>query len=79
MIVTVRSLTQEQLSDNDYRDALEIDVDGKVMMFFDGEPEDATIARDFNDVRRIPGMLRLAFEAGASGGEFKVVKERMGW
>ncbi len=43
--------------------------DGKTLSldFGDGEPEDATLQRDMNDVYLITTAMKWAYEAGASG------------
>lgn len=35
--------------------------------FIEGEPEDATLGRDFSDVYRIAEIVQLAYEAGVNG------------
>jgi len=51
--------------DNDYRRFFVIKVDGKEKVnFLDGEPEDANISRDFNDIFSIPNLMLSAYEAG---------------
>lgn len=39
----------------------------KTLRFIDGEPEDATINRDFSHVRQIDILVRMAYEAGKNG------------
>lgn len=75
MIVTIRRLTEDQLKDRDYRDAFEIEIEGRRLSFSDGEPEDATIARDFNDVKRIPSLLKIAYEAGRRNEKFVIMEQ----
>ena len=68
MIVTIKTPNDEQLAANDYRGSLTIEIDGKrVASFWDGEPEDNTISRNFNDVHAIPSIITQAYEAGARG------------
>lgn len=57
---------------NDWRQAYEIeaadDQGSRVALsFYDGEPEDANISRDFNDVLSIPDIIKLAHQAGVNG------------
>jgi hypothetical protein len=76
MTIKVLSRSPERLEDYDYREALEIHVDGvKTMSFHDGEPEDASLARDFGDVYSIPALLKKAYEAGVNGEEFVITEE----
>uniref|UniRef100_A0A6M3KYB0 Uncharacterized protein n=1 Tax=viral metagenome TaxID=1070528 RepID=A0A6M3KYB0_9ZZZZ len=73
MKVTVKSLTDEEFERRDYRDALEIYIDGKVRFsVYDGEPEDANLSRDFNDCWNISELMKTAFLAGKNGEEFEI-------
>jgi len=73
MKVIVTSLTEKEIERRDYRDALEITIDGKrVLSFRDGEPEDANLSRDFNDCWQIDGIIEQAFLAGLAGEEFSI-------
>lgn len=40
--------------------------------FMDGEPEDATMSRDFSDVYNIPELLKEAYKAGLRGESFEM-------
>ncbi len=74
MEVKVLSCSESQLEDRDYRDVLEIYIDGKrVFSVGDGEPEDSNLSRDFNDCWSIPDMMRIAFDAGKNGEEFTLL------
>ena len=58
---------------NDWRNLLEIEVDGaRVFRFLDGEPEDAKLSRDFNDAYKIVDMLEKAYDAGYKREGFKL-------
>ena len=64
--------TREGNDRNDWRQAYEIeavdDQGGRIALsFYDGEPEDANISRDFNDVLSIPDIIKLAHQAGVNG------------
>jgi len=73
MKVTVKSLTKETMEKRDYRDMLEILIDGKSSFsVFDGEPEDANLLRDFNDCWVIPELMHVAFDAGKNGEDFVI-------
>ena len=68
MKIEIISLTEEGQERRDYRNILMIKVDGKqVFEVFDGEPEDANLARDFSDCWNIPKMLKAAHKAGLAG------------
>lgn len=45
--------------------------------FFDGEPEDNTLSRNFNDVYSIPDLMKMAWEAGKNNEEFVVEVEEV--
>jgi hypothetical protein len=69
-------LTDEELEENDFRESYTLEVvksDGtKIRLCFaDGEPEDATLARDFNDVFSIETAIIAAYEAGKAGEELE--------
>lgn len=50
-----------------------IEVDGKKFVeFCDGEPEDNSIGRNFNDIYLIDELIRKAHKAGYAGEELKV-------
>lgn len=75
MKVTVKELTGEERANHDYRNILSIEVDGKqVFRVWDGEPEDATLSRDFNDCWKVADLMKLAHEAGQRGEPFEVEK-----
>jgi hypothetical protein len=73
MKVIVYSLTEKGQERRDYRDVLEIEVDGKrAFSVYDGEPEDATLARDFSDCWSIGGLMEDAHKAGVNGEPFSL-------
>lgn len=68
MKMTIKSRSEEQLEEYDYKDCCTIEIDGeKVFHVSDGEPEDANLSRDFNDVWNIPDILKRVYEAGKKG------------
>lgn len=76
MKIVIKSFDEKCLEDRDYRDAYEIKIDGKgVFSVWDGEPEDANLARDFCDVYSIPDLMRKAWEAGKAGEELVFSEE----
>ena len=73
MKVEMKSLTDEAFERRDYRDILEIDIDGKcVFSVHDGEPEDANLNRDFNHCWNICDLMKKAYNAGKSGEDFEL-------
>lgn len=73
MKVKVITLSEKGIADFDYRQLLLIEVDGKKeLQFCDGEPEDASLGRDFNDCFSIHKLMKKAYEAGKAGEEFEL-------
>ena len=71
MEVNVLSCSESQLEDRDYRDILEIYINGKrEFIVGDGEPEDSNLSRDFNDCWKVTDLMRQAYDAGKNGEEF---------
>lgn len=65
MSIDVYQLSDKGLVENDFRGVLVIQVDGQtVFEAFDGEPEDASLGRDFADAFQVPQLLQNAFNAG---------------
>jgi hypothetical protein len=59
----VRSEKNIQLSD--YRNALELHVNNKIVFsVYDGEPEDNTLSRNFSDCYGIIDLIEMAHTAG---------------
>lgn len=78
MRVEVLSLPDHELSDYDYRDVVEIRVDGKlVWQVYDSEPEDSSLNRSFKDCRRVDALMRLAYDAGVRGERLDIVKRKV--
>ena len=77
MEIKVQSLTTEGYDQRD-GDIMHIFIDGeRVFRVMDGESEDATLGRDFNDCWGIPDLLEQAHKAGVNGEPFTVVRERV--
>ena len=73
MKVKAISSSDEFSKKYDYRSMFNIEIDGTpVFRFLDGEPEDAILARDFNDAYKIVDMLEKAYDAGYKREGFKV-------
>jgi len=71
MKVEIKSLTDEAIGARDERDILEIFIDGeRVFSVYDGEAEDATLSRDFNDCLKIGSLMQRAYNTGKEGGSF---------
>ena len=74
----IKEITRQLPGDDDPRDGLTILIDGEIAFdFLDGEPEDATIRRDFSNVRRIVKALQQAHADGASGQPLEIERERI--
>jgi len=68
--------------DNDYRSRYKVEVitdnSHLSLSFSDGEPEDATLSRDYNDVYSIVDVAKAAYNAGVRGEDLEVTKEELG-
>lgn len=69
-ILTVTTITGE------YGNALEINLDHAKLKFHDGEPEDNTLGRNFNDCYLVAKLIKVAHELGLNGIPLEVVKIR---
>ena len=68
MKVVEKTRAEKDLEKHDYRDALIIYIDDKrVFCVRDGESEDATLGRDFNDCHSITSLMEQMYEAGKAG------------
>ena len=66
--------------ENDDRDALIIKIDGKlVFSAIDGELEDNSLMRNFNDCVGIVDLLEQAFMAGADKEEIEISQNKITW
>ena len=73
MIITERTLTDKQEAERDYRQVYQLNINGEERFYVrEGEPEDATLGRDFNDVYNIISLMQKAYDAGKNGEEFVV-------
>ncbi len=65
--------SEKALEEWDFRGFLQIEIDGfQKFRFLDGELEDATLARDYNDVYKIISVMKEAYQAGKDGKDFEV-------
>jgi hypothetical protein len=56
---------------DDYRSFLKIYVNDKLAArFYDGEPEDNSLCRNFSDCYSITDLMKRAYDAGKNGEEF---------
>ena len=63
-------------TNSEWRDYFDVDVDGNhVFGVGDGEPEDSNLGRNFNDVFKLPDLMRMAYEAGQRGEELTFERE----
>lgn len=66
--------------DWDDRNYLEIVVDGRVeVSFCDGEKEDNSLGRNFNDCYSITDLMVKAYKAGLEQEEFEFTQEKVDW
>lgn len=57
---------------------MELYVNGKgKISAYDGEPEDNNFNRNFSDFWCIPGLLKMAFDAGKNGEKFELTEKEM--
>jgi len=74
--ITVRTRSDAEVERCGDRSAIQIHIDErKVFSVCDGEPEDATLSRDYNDCWFIPDLLEKAYNAGKAGEKFELVYE----
>ena len=75
MKVEIKSLTDEARDARDGSDFLEIFIDGKKEFSVrDGEREDASLRRDFNDCLKIGNLMQKAYNAGKKGDSFELTE-----
>jgi len=78
MRVEISSLPDIELHDYDFRDVVEVRIDGKlVWQVYDDEPEDSTLNRSFKDCRRVDALMKLAYDAGVRGEKLEIVKQKV--
>jgi hypothetical protein len=68
MKITIETYSEKACEENDYCGKFVLKIDGKKFMsFYDGEPEDSNLGRNFNDVFSIPELIQRVYDAGKSG------------
>lgn len=76
MKIVITNRTEEEIERCDYRDAVEIKIDGRrVFSVRDDEPEDSNLSRSFSDVYKIGDLLQMAYNAGKNGEDFELINE----
>ena len=64
--------------DSGCRAALTIHIDGtKKLSFWEGEPEDNNLGRNFNDCYSIVSFMKMAYEAGKNGETLEISKKEI--
>ncbi len=73
MKIKMITASNKFLEDNDYRALLLVEVDGKRKIdIMDGEPEDSTLSRNFNDIYSIVSLMKSAYTAGKNGEDLQL-------
>lgn len=61
-------------SNNDCFSSIQFISDALELSFFDGEPEDNNLNRNFNDCYSIENLIKKAYEAGKNGEVLEIEK-----
>lgn len=61
----------------DFLQGYKISTPTQSLVFTDGEPEDATLSRDFSDVYKINMLIQEAYEAGRDGKHLEVISDEV--
>lgn len=73
MKLEVLSLTEKALAERDYRNVMQININGKkAFRVMDGEPEDSNLSRDFSDCWSIPKLIERVYNAGKKNEELTI-------
>lgn len=79
MEVIIQTIAPDKMGP-DYREALIIKIDGKVVFSAcDGEPEDNSLARNFNDCLIIGTLMKMAWLAGTEHQKFDLTHKEIDW
>lgn len=73
MKITVTTLSEEGLEANYWRDSMKIESPKHTLYFHDGELEDNSIGRNFQDVHTIADLMKETFAAAKAGEELEVI------
>lgn len=77
MKLEIKTASENYLEENDYRGLLIIETDKNKIKFFDGEPEDNNLSRNFNACYKIKNLIEEAYQAGKNGEELSVTKSEL--
>lgn len=61
----------------DFLQGYKISTPTQSLVFTDGEPEDATLSRDFSDIYKINMLIQEAYEAGRDGKRLEVTSDEV--
>jgi len=72
MKITCTSKTDDEFREK-FKIKLESNEKTQELSFCDGEPEDNSIGRNFNDIYSIPQLIVLAYNAGVNGEPIELI------
>lgn len=75
----MKLIINRAMNKEDYRSAITIESDNKKLQFFDGEPEDNILSRNFSDVYSIKALVMEAYEAGKAGQPMEIKDSEISW
>jgi hypothetical protein len=79
MKVKVIHRSEKRVEECDYAAAIELTLEtkteSKTVSFYDGEPEDNSISRNFNDVYSIEDLIIMAYKAGRREEDVSITTE----
>jgi len=78
MVITITKRDTDTWAKRDFKNAISIEIasksDSMGLYFEDGEYEDNSLSRNFNDVYDIRQALILAYDAGKKGEEIETIE-----
>ena len=78
MKVEINSLTEKEQERRDYGNALQIKFDDLcVFQVYDGETEDSTLNRNFNDCWKIIDLIEKAHRVGLAGENLEIINNEV--
>jgi hypothetical protein len=73
MKIRITERTEDAWAAHDYRNIYSVHIDGaQVFRVSEGEPKHSRLSKGFKDVKKIPELLRMAYESGKAGESFSV-------
>ena len=76
MELVIKSRDEDRLDEYDYKDGVEYHADGEIILsFYDGEPEDNNLSRNFRYAFNISSLAILAWKAGLKGEALNITHE----